>query len=54
MLKTVRIAAGLGNPPNKWHTWRIESIYNIIKEAADNHATDQATIHQILETQITQ
>ena len=52
MLKTVRIAAGLGNPPNKWDNQRTESINNIIKEAADNHVTDQATIHKILETQV--
>ena len=52
MLKTVRIAAGLGNPPNKWDNQRTESLNNIIKEAADNHVTDQATIHEILETQV--
>ena len=51
MLKNVRIAAGLGNPPNKWDNQQTESINNIIKEAADNHVTDQATIHEILETQ---
>ena len=52
MLKTVRIAAG--NPPNKWDNQRIESINNNIKEAADNHVTDQATIHEILETRVIQ
>lgn len=54
MLKNVRIAAGLGNPPNKWDNQRTESINNIIKESADNHVTDQATIHEILETQVIQ
>ena len=54
MLKTVRIAAGLGNPPNKWDNQRTESINNIIKEAADNHVTDHATIHKILETRVIQ
>lgn len=54
MLKNVRIAAGLGNPPNKWDNRRTESINNVIKEATDNHVTDQATIHEILETQVIQ
>ena len=54
MLKPVRILAGLGNPPNKWDNQRTESINNVIKEAADNHVTDQATIHEILETQVIQ
>ena len=54
MLKPVRIAAGLGNPPNKWDNQRTESVNNIIKEAADNHVTDQATIHEILESQVIQ
>ena len=54
MLKTVKIAVGLGNPPNKWDNQRTESINNTIKEAADNHVTDQATIHEILETLVIQ
>ena len=52
MSKNVRIAGGLGNPPNKWDNQRTESINNIIKEAADNHVNDEATIHEILETQL--
>lgn len=54
MLKPVRIAAGLGNPPNKWDNQRTESINNVVKKAADNHVTDQATIHEILESQVIQ
>ena len=45
MLKAIRIAAGLGNPPNKWDNQRTESLNNVIKEAAENQVTDQATIH---------
>lgn len=39
--------------PDKQNNQRTESLNNIIKEAADNHVTDQATIHEILETQVT-
>ena len=54
MLKAIRIAAGLGNPPNKWDNQRTESLNNVIKEAAENQITDQATIHEILEAEVIQ
>ena len=54
MLKPTRIAAGLGNPPNKWDNQRTESLNNVIKEASDNQVTDQATIHEILESEVVQ
>lgn len=54
MLKAIRIAAGLGNPPNKWDNQRTESLNNVIKEAAENQVTDQATIHEILEAEVIQ
>lgn len=54
MLKPIRIAAGLGNPPNKWDNQRTESLNNVIKEAAENQVTDQATIHEILEAEVIQ
>ena len=44
---------GAWQSPNKWNNQRTESLNNIIKEAADNHVTHQATIHEILETQVT-
>ena len=52
MLKPVRIAAGLGNPPNKWSNQRTESINLVIKEAAANQVTDQTTIHDIIQERV--
>lgn len=49
MLRPVRIAAGLGNPPNKWDNQRTEAINNVIKEEADHRVSDKAAIHEILE-----
>jgi len=49
MLKSVCTAAGLGDSPNKWSNQRTESLNNVIKEEANNHVTDQATIHEIIQ-----
>ena len=54
MLKPTRTAVGLGNPPNKWDNQRTESLNNVIKEAAVNQVTEQATIHEILEAEVIQ
>lgn len=54
MLRNVRIAAGLGNPPNKWSNQRTESLNDVLKEAASLHTTDQATVHEILEEKVIQ
>lgn len=54
MLKPVRIAAGLGNPPNKWDNQRTEVMNNVIKEEADYQVSDQAAIHEILEARVIQ
>lgn len=52
MLRPVRIAAGLGDPPNKWDNQRTESINSVIKEEADHQVSDQAAIHEILEARV--
>ena len=52
MLKSVRIAAGLGNPPNKWDNQRTEAMNNVIKEEADHQVCDQAAIHEIPEERV--
>lgn len=52
MLRPVRIAAGLGNPPNEWDNQRTEAINNVIKEEADHQVSDQAAIHEILEARV--
>lgn len=52
MLRPVRIAAGLGNPPNKWDNQRTEAINNVINEEADHQVSDQAAIHEILEARV--
>lgn len=54
MLRPVRVAAGLGNPPNKWQNQRTESINNIIKEEINRQSTDQVTIHELIETHVIQ
>ena len=50
MLKSTRIAAGLGNPANKSDNQRTELLNNVIKEAAENQVTDQASTHETLES----
>jgi len=49
MLKPVRVAAGLGNPPNKYQNQRSEALNTVIKEEAKKEAVDQASIHEIVE-----
>ena len=43
MLTVVRVAAGLGNPPNKWVNNRMESLNLVIKEQINNNAVDMVT-----------
>ena len=43
MLKPVRTAAGLGNPPNKWVNNTTESLHSVIKEELGYEALDAAT-----------
>lgn len=52
MLKPVRIAAGLGDPPNKWSNQRTESMNNVIKEANENQISDQVKIHEVIESRV--
>ena len=52
MLRPVRIAIGLGDPPNKWDNQRTELINNVIKEEAHHQVSDQAAIHEILEAPV--
>lgn len=33
MRKPTRVAAGLGNPPNKWHNQGTEALHQVMKEA---------------------
>ena len=40
MIKSVRKAAGLGDPPNKWVNNLCESMNNVLKEEMDNNALD--------------
>ena len=43
MLRSVRIAAGLGNPPNKWVNNTTESLHAVIKEELKNNSLDVCT-----------
>lgn len=49
MLRPVHVAAGLGNPPNKWDNQRTEAMNNVVKEKAHHQVSDQVAIHEILE-----
>jgi hypothetical protein len=48
MGKDVRIAAGFGNPPNKYTNQRAESMNNVLKEALGNRYTDQSAVHDLV------
>ena len=52
MLKSVRIHAGLGNPPNKFDNQRSESMNNVVKEEAMRKETDQIHIHELIEERV--
>lgn len=52
MLKPVRTAAGLGDPPNKWSNQRTESMNNVLKEANENQVSDQVNIHEVIEARV--
>ena len=54
MMKPVRVSAGLGNPPNKWHNQRTEAMHNVLKEEAHGEIIDQARIHEIVNERIVQ
>ena len=54
MLRPVRVAAGLGNPPNKWQNQRAEACNNVIKEEISRQKTDQVTIHELIEHRVVQ
>ena len=43
MLREVRVAAGLGNPPNKWVNSRMESLNLVIKKQINNNPVDMVT-----------
>ena len=52
MLKPVRVAAGLGNPPNKYSNNRTESMNHVIKEQINNNAVDLITFLSRVEKMI--
>ena len=52
MMKPTRVAAGLGNPPNKWHNQGTEALHQVMKEEAKGEARDQATIHENVNTRV--
>ena len=54
MLRPVRVAAGLGNPPNKWQNQTTEACNNVIKEEISRQKTDQVTIHELIESRVVQ
>ena len=48
MLRSVRVAAGLGSPPNKWTNQRAESMNSVLKEELSHQETDQVSLHEII------
>ena len=52
MIKSVRSAAGLGDPPNKWVNTRVEALNAIIKESIDNNAVDLIMFLERIQTEI--
>ena len=51
-LKSVRTAAGLGNPPNKYSNQRSESFNSVLKEVAGRTQVDQVHIHEVTEERV--
>ena len=52
MLTEVRVAAGLGNPPNKWVNNRMESLNLVIKEQINNNAVDMVTFLEAVKEKV--
>ena len=48
----VRVAAGLGNPPNKWVNNRMESLNLVIKEQINNNAVDMVTFLEAVKEKV--
>ena len=52
MLKSVRVRAGLGNPPNQYNNQRCESFNRVLKFDTKNYHVDQVIIHEVVEEKI--
>ena len=48
--KNDRIAAGLGNPPNKFNNQRTESMNSVVKEAIGTRYSDQQQYMRLFTT----
>ena len=48
MGREVRIAAGLGNPPNKFDNQRAESMNSVLKESVGSRFLDQSSVHDLV------
>ena len=46
VMKSLRVASGLGNDLNKWHNQGTEALHHVMKEEAHGQSIDQATIHK--------
>ena len=54
VMKPLRVAAGLGNPPNKWHNQGTEALHHVMREEAHGQSIDQATIHENVNHRVVQ
>ena len=54
MLKPVRVAAGLGNPPNQYDNQRSEAFNRTLKVEAKKAPVDQVMIHDVVDERIVQ
>ena len=52
MSRSTRIAAGLGNPPNKYDNQRAEALNNVLKEETGRVKVDQVALHELVEANI--
>ena len=52
MLTEVRVAAGLGNPPNKWLNNKMESLNLVIKEQINSNAVDMVTFLEAVKEKV--
>ena len=54
MSRSTRVAAGLGDPPNKYDNQRAESINNVLKEETGRVKVDQVVLHELVELNVVQ
>ena len=52
MLRSTSVAAGLGDPDNKYNNNRAEAFKNVLKEKVGHVQVDQAALHELVKANI--